>query len=175
MTVPRPALCRNSVTTAKLAVFILSDDAITCVMTVPCPALCRNSVTTAKLAVFILSDDAITCVMTVPCPALCRNSVTTAKLAVFILSDDAMSAHICWNWEPWILCITCWKTKHILTRKAPNTTIAEVANTVDPDEMAHLQCLPSSLLIFQHNAVYIEFFNFLQMKFCRLLIWRFTG
>ena len=24
-----------------------------------------------------------------------------------------------------------------LTRKAPNTTIAECANTVDPDEMAH--------------------------------------
>ena len=24
-----------------------------------------------------------------------------------------------------------------ITRKAPNTTIAEFANTVDPDEMAH--------------------------------------
>ena len=40
----------------------------------------------------------------------------------------------------------------ILTRKAPNTTRAEFANTVDPDEKAHyepshldLQCLPSSL------------------------------
>ena len=40
----------------------------------------------------------------------------------------------------------------VLTRKAPNTTIAEFANTLDPDEMAHyepshigLQCLPSSL------------------------------
>ena len=40
-----------------------------------------------------------------------------------------------------------------LTHKEPNTTIAEFANTVDPDEMAHnelshldlLQCLPSSL------------------------------
>ena len=39
-----------------------------------------------------------------------------------------------------------------LTCKAPNTTIAEFANTVDPDETAHnepshldLQCLPSSL------------------------------
>ena len=38
-----------------------------------------------------------------------------------------------------------------LTLKAPNTTIAEFANTVDPDETAHnepshldLQCLPSS-------------------------------
>ena len=40
----------------------------------------------------------------------------------------------------------------ILTSKAPNTTIAEFANTVDPEERAHnepslldLQCLPSSL------------------------------
>ena len=39
-----------------------------------------------------------------------------------------------------------------LTLKAPNTTKAEFANTVDPDETAHnepshldLQCLPSSL------------------------------
>ena len=39
-----------------------------------------------------------------------------------------------------------------LTRKTPNATIAEFANTVDPDETAHnepshldLQCLPSSL------------------------------
>ena len=39
-----------------------------------------------------------------------------------------------------------------LTRKAPNTTKAEFANTVDPDETSHnepshpdLQCLPSSL------------------------------
>ena len=40
---------------------------------------------------------------------------------------------------------------HVLTRKSPNTKIAEFANTVDPDETAHhepshldLQCLPSS-------------------------------
>ena len=40
----------------------------------------------------------------------------------------------------------------LLTHKAPNTTIAEFANTVDPDETAHnepshqdLQCLPFSL------------------------------
>ena len=40
----------------------------------------------------------------------------------------------------------------LLTRRAPNTTIAELANTVDPDKTAHnepsnldLQCLPSSL------------------------------
>ena len=46
-------------------------------------------------------------------------------------------------------------TVEILTCKAPNTTLAEFANTVNPDEMAHnelyeqshldLQCLPSSL------------------------------
>ena len=43
----------------------------------------------------------------------------------------------------------------LLTLKEPNTTIAELANTADPDETAHnelshldLQCLPSSLLIF---------------------------
>ena len=39
----------------------------------------------------------------------------------------------------------------LITHKAPNTMIAEFANTADPDEMAHnepshqdLQCLPSS-------------------------------
>ena len=49
----------------------------------------------------------------------------------------------------------CLCTSHILTRKAPNTTIAEFANTVDTDETAHneplrqdLQCLPPSLLFF---------------------------
>ena len=42
--------------------------------------------------------------------------------------------------------------QRFLAHKAPNTTIAEFANTVDPDEMAHnepshqdLQCSPSSL------------------------------
>ena len=50
---------------------------------------------------------------------------------------------------------TCKITQHAksgLTLKAQNTTIAEFANTADPDEMAHnepshldLQCLPSSL------------------------------
>ena len=41
-------------------------------------------------------------------------------------------------------------TKQALTLKAPNTTIAEFANTADPDETGHnepshldLQCLPS--------------------------------
>ena len=44
------------------------------------------------------------------------------------------------------------KNKILITLKAPNTTIAEFANTVDPDETAHnepchqdLQCLPTSL------------------------------
>ena len=53
-----------------------------------------------------------------------------------------------------------WETSKVfyqntLTLKARNTTIAEFANTADPDETAHnepshldLQCLPSSLLIF---------------------------
>ena len=31
-----------------------------------------------------------------------------------------------------------------LTRKGPNTTIAEFANTVDPDEMAHNELSVSS-------------------------------
>ena len=42
--------------------------------------------------------------------------------------------------------------KILITLKAPNTTIAEFANTVDPDETARnepshqdLQCLPTSL------------------------------
>ena len=52
--------------------------------------------------------------------------------------------------------------------KAPNTTIADLANTVtvDPDEKAlnepsdlDLQCLPSRLLFFQHKTVYIESFS----------------
>ena len=41
---------------------------------------------------------------------------------------------------------------YFLAGKAPNTTIADFANTVDPDETAHnepshldLQCLPSSI------------------------------
>ena len=44
------------------------------------------------------------------------------------------------------------RVSDMLTLKAPNTTIAEFANTVDPDETAHnepshldLQCLPYSL------------------------------
>ena len=45
--------------------------------------------------------------------------------------------------------------KTLLTRKAPNTTIADFANTVDTNEIAHnepshldLQCLPTSLSFF---------------------------
>ena len=52
-------------------------------------------------------------------------------------------------------------TTPILTRKAPNTTIAEFANTVDPDETAHyepshldLQCLPSSFLFTTLDSLY---------------------
>ena len=58
------------------------------------------------------------------------------------------------TWLPW------------LTLKAPNTKIAEFANTADPDETAHnepsqldLQCLP----IFQHKTVSIK----CVLKFCR--------
>ena len=43
---------------------------------------------------------------------------------------------------------TFMEDKNIIkTRKVPNTTIAEFAKTVDPDETAHLdlKCLPSSL------------------------------
>ena len=46
-----------------------------------------------------------------------------------------------------VLLIFC---QWFLSLKAPNTTIAEFANTVDPDETAHnldLQCLPSSPII----------------------------
>ena len=58
-------------------------------------------------------------------------------------------------------------SKTLSTCKAPNTTIAEFANTVDPDETAahnepshlNLQCLPSG----QHYTVYIERF----LKICR--------
>ena len=49
----------------------------------------------------------------------------------------------------------------VLTLKASNTTIAEFANTVDQDEMAHYepshlnpQCLPSGPLIF--NIIQFE-------------------
>ena len=60
----------------------------------------------------------------------------------------------------------CTVVSYSLTRIAPNVTIAEFANTVDPDETAHdesshldLQCLPVSL----------SFFNIVQciLKVCR--------
>ena len=46
----------------------------------------------------------------------------------------------------------------LLTCKAPNTAIAEFANTVDHNETSHLdlQCLPS--IVFQDNTVNIESF-----------------
>ena len=50
------------------------------------------------------------------------------------------------------ICFMEKKDVCILTCIVPNTTIAEFANTVEPDETAHfepsyldLQCLPSSL------------------------------
>ena len=51
-----------------------------------------------------------------------------------------------------------------LTRKAPNTTIAEFANIVDPDASGSTMFASGSArfalysLIFQHNTVYIESF-----------------
>ena len=67
-----------------------------------------------------------------------------------------------------------------LAFKAPNITIAEFANTVDSDEMAHneashldLQCLPSSLLVF--NIIQFELkiiLEILQSLFSRLLFQR---
>ena len=54
---------------------------------------------------------------------------------------------------------------NILSLKAPSTTKAEFANTVDPDETAHyepshldLHCLPSSPLIF--NMINFELKDF---------------
>ena len=77
-----------------------------------------------------------------------------------------------WSLNTGLTCISngLRKLARVLTCKVPNTTIAEFANTVDPDETAHnepshldLQCLPSSLLIFQHNSGYIQSFS----KICR--------
>ena len=52
-------------------------------------------------------------------------------------------------------CYSFHVVRIVLSLKAPNTTKAEFADTVDPDDMAHneqshldLQCLPSSPLIF---------------------------
>ena len=54
---------------------------------------------------------------------------------------------------------------------APNTTKAEFANTVDPDEMTHnklshldLKCLPSSL-----NTIHVKFILKVLTLFCCLL------
>ena len=66
-----------------------------------------------------------------------------------------------------------------LIRKAPNTTIAEFANTVNPDETPHnepshldLQCLPSSIIqnILKVYPKYVDiillsaFFGFLRFN-----------
>ena len=51
----------------------------------------------------------------------------------------------------------------ILIHKAPNTTIAEFANNVDPDEPSHLdlQCLHSSFLFFNIiQSIFKVFRNF---------------
>ena len=62
---------------------------------------------------------------------------------------------------------------YVLARKAPNTTIAEFANTVDPDE---IYSVCPEVFDFQHNAVSIEsFFEILPTLFCRLLFWRFIS
>ena len=48
----------------------------------------------------------------------------------------------------------------ILTLKAANTTIAEFANTVNPDyELSHqdIQCLPSYVFDFSTSTVFCEF------------------
>ena len=57
------------------------------------------------------------------------------------------------------------RMQRVLTLKAPNTTIAEFANTADPDELSHLdlQCLLSKVLFFQHKTVSIKSF----LKFFR--------
>ena len=60
-----------------------------------------------------------------------------------------------------------------LTNKAPNTTIADFANTVDPDETAHnepshldLQCLPSCFLFFNIiQFIFKVFRNFADIIF----------
>ena len=53
-----------------------------------------------------------------------------------------------------------------LTFKAPNTTIAEFANTADPDETAHnepshldLQCLPSEICFFNIKQFLLKDFR----------------
>ena len=62
-------------------------------------------------------------------------------------------------------CLYCHLLPFILTHKAPNTTIAEFANTVDPVETGHNEPSRVCHLVFdfQNNTVYIEFF----LKFCR--------
>ena len=55
---------------------------------------------------------------------------------------------------------------YALIPKVPNTTLAEFANTVDPDEMAHnepshldLQCLPCCLWILNIIQFELIFFS----------------
>ena len=55
-----------------------------------------------------------------------------------------------------------------LIRKVPHTTIAEFANTVDPDETAHnqdLQCLHSSLRFINIIQFILKVFKFYRHNF----------
>ena len=90
--------------------------------------------------------------------ALISFGVTAKLMCVFVFayakslfSHDAAHYTVC---SP--VCIIAPMSNYFLqtlARKAPNTTIADFANTVDPDETAHnnepchldLQCWPSSL------------------------------
>ena len=67
----------------------------------------------------------------------------------------------------------------ILARKVPYTTIAEFANTVDPDETAHNE--PSHLDLQCFCPLVFDFFNITQFilkgfqNFVVCFFWRFTG
>ena len=72
-------------------------------------------------------------------------------------------------YTPDLLYNSC-QQKPTLTLEAPNTTIAEFANTVDLDWMTRnepshldLQCLPSSLFVFSRIGFELKKF----LKFCR--------
>ena len=61
----------------------------------------------------------------------------------------------------------------IITRKAPNTTIADFANTEDADDMSRL------ISIYSVCPLVFDFFNKMQFILGRNLVvcffWRFTG
>ena len=78
--------------------------------------------------------------------------------------------------------ISCHISESSLTRKAPYTTKAEFANTVDPDETAQyepshldLQCLSSGLLSFNIIQFILKVFrNFADIILSSAFL-RFTG